>query len=324
MVVRVHLGAADVARVRLAGVPHPLGAAVLSAQLLRRPAAMATLPALSARHESAARSTAAVRELVPGTGYIPDFMTPLAGVDSIDAGIAALHETRLGSVRADLVKAYAGTPLTTRRRQLMTGDQKTLHEFTTAMHRYFTAVLAPEWPALVRATQLDVARRTRTMALSGVDAVLNGLHPAIRWRAPQLEIDTWWDGDASPDGRGLLLVPSMLAGPRPRLMRSAGGPTLLVYPIVAPHQLAGPRTDPLRALLGRSRAEVLRRLAGPGPHSTSSLAAALAISAASASEHSAALRHAGLIETRRAGRRVIHSLTPLGADLVETAGWTGT
>jgi DNA-binding transcriptional ArsR family regulator len=69
--------------------------------------------------------------------------------------------------------------------------------------------------------------------------------------------------------------------------------------------------DGLAALLGHSRAAVLRAL--QEPLGTTELAAAVGISPASASEHAKVLRAASLIESHRQGRTVRHSLTALGA-----------
>jgi DNA-binding transcriptional ArsR family regulator len=52
------------------------------------------------------------------------------------------------------------------------------------------------------------------------------------------------------------------------------------------------------------------------PRGTADLAAAVGISPASASEHAKVLREAYLTETRRAGRSVRHSLTPLGRTML--------
>ncbi|MGH3196542.1 MAG: ArsR/SmtB family transcription factor, partial [Streptosporangiaceae bacterium] len=68
--------------------------------------------------------------------------------------------------------------------------------------------------------------------------------------------------------------------------------------------------DNLATLIGPTRAAVLRALREP--HGTATLAGAVGISAASASEHAKVLRDACLIETRREGRSVRHSLRPLG------------
>ena len=70
----------------------------------------------------------------------------------------------------------------------------------------------------------------------------------------------------------------------------------------------------LAALLGPTRAAVLRALAAP--RGTVELAAAVGISPASASEHAKVLRDAHLIETRREGRAVRHSLTAVGRTIL--------
>ena len=72
--------------------------------------------------------------------------------------------------------------------------------------------------------------------------------------------------------------------------------------------------DSLAILIGSTRAAVLRALAEPC--GTADLAATTGISAASASEHAKALRDADLVQTRREGRWVRHSLTPLGRTML--------
>jgi DNA-binding transcriptional ArsR family regulator len=56
------------------------------------------------------------------------------------------------------------------------------------------------------------------------------------------------------------------------------------------------------------------------PLGAAELAAAVPISPASASEHAKTLRDASLIETRREGRGVRHSLTALGAAMAGPDG----
>jgi DNA-binding MarR family transcriptional regulator len=52
---------------------------------------------------------------------------------------------------------------------------------------------------------------------------------------------------------------------------------------------------------------------------TTELASELGVSAATVSGHTKTLREAGLIVTTRAGKAVLHSLTPLGGKLLEGA-----
>jgi DNA-binding transcriptional ArsR family regulator len=89
----------------------------------------------------------------------------------------------------------------------------------------------------------------------------------------------------------------------------------LVYPLGRFAWMAPTATkshgDPLAAVLGTTRARVLRALADE--HTTSGLARVLGISLASASTHAAVLRDAGLVTSRRQGQSVRHTLTSLGA-----------
>ena len=129
-----------------------------------------------------------------------------------------------------------------------------------------------------------------------------------------LEVRTWWDGDLPGTGHGIILLPSPLAGPRPRVLVEQGYPILLVYPVVMPARGAPADDDALGRLLGVTRALVLRRLATDGGLTTTVLSRAVGISLSSASEHASALRTAGLVTSEREGGAVRHHLTALGAE----------
>jgi DNA-binding transcriptional ArsR family regulator len=73
---------------------------------------------------------------------------------------------------------------------------------------------------------------------------------------------------------------------------------------------ADPGPDRLAALLGSTRAAVLRALVAE--RTTTELAAAVGVSLAAPSEHAKTLRSNGLITTQRAGKAVLHRCTPLG------------
>ena len=72
--------------------------------------------------------------------------------------------------------------------------------------------------------------------------------------------------------------------------------------------------DALPILVGAGRAKTLRALATPA--STTTLARRLAVTAPTASAHTAVLRNAGLITTHRDGQRVRHELTIVGTALL--------
>jgi DNA-binding transcriptional ArsR family regulator len=298
--ITLRLSPADLGRARFVSGPHPVGAAVLASQVLRG----ATAPG-------------PLRHLLPARGMLPDFVTPYRGVDSVEAGLDAIRATPRRRVRADVARAYAHLPATPWRRRLADGDRDAVELLASAVSAWFDAALRPQWDDIVLAHRRWVDRAARRWAVSGVDGVLGGLHPAVRWRAPVLEVDTWWSADLDGTGDGLLLAPSPFAGPRPRLLVEPGRPALLVFPGAPPPAAGG---DALPRLLGRTRAAVLRRLGEPGRHTTTALATAAAISLPSASEHAAALRAAGLLTSEREGGAVVHRLTPLGVELLGTGG----
>ncbi|MBY8872104.1 winged helix-turn-helix domain-containing protein [Micromonospora sp. PLK6-60] len=318
---RLRLGPADLCRIRFAERLHPVGITLLARQALRDPAAARTLPAL-ARTDAAATAApvraaaAALAQLLPARGPLPDFLTPLAGIESVPAGLAAIRSTPARRIRAELTAAYADGPATPLRRRFVAADPEVLDLFGRAVRTWFDAVLAPHWAELSATHRHHVTAAADRLTGGGLAALLDGLHPDIRWRPPVLEVRTWWSGEVSPGGEGLLLLPSPLAGPRPRVLAGPGAPVLVVYPAALGSTGARPATDPLAPLLGATRAAVLRRLGEAGGHTTTGLADAVGVGLSTVSEHAGALRAAGLITTVRAGAAVRHRLTPLGVQLL--------
>jgi DNA-binding transcriptional ArsR family regulator len=171
----------------------------------------------------------------------------------------------------------------------------------------------PRMRALVDA---DRAVRARALLDGGVEALLETLRPAVRWRRPVLETDYPVDQELRLDGRGLLLVPSVFCERTPISLFDPELPPTLVYPVGDDGPPApGPAAEGVAALIGGTRGAVLWRL-GEAAATTSELARVLDISTASASQHASVLRRSGLVVSRRAGNAVIHRITPLGAALL--------
>lgn len=80
----------------------------------------------------------------------------------------------------------------------------------------------------------------------------------------------------------------------------------------------GPVDAVFSALSDPTRRAVLRRLAD-GPASPTELAGGLPVSRQAVSKHLEVLRHAGLVESARAGREHRFSMTP--GPLADAAGW---
>ncbi|MFG1776134.1 ArsR/SmtB family transcription factor [Micromonospora sp. NPDC049048] len=317
---RLRLGPADLCRVRFADRLHPVGTAVLACQALHDPTAVRTVPGPAADAATATgrvRSAASVlRHLLPARGRLPDFLTPLDGLESVAAGLEAIRAVPARRVRVEVAAAYAHLPRTPLRRRFAEADGETMGLFGRALGTWHDAVLAPHWGELAEAHAHQVAEATGHLAAYGLDGLLNALHPAIRWEEPTLTVRTWWSATLTGTGYGLLLLPSPLAGPHPRVLVEPGQPVLVVYPAPMPRRVETSAVDPLGRLLGATRAAVLRRLGGPGRHTTTTLGRAVGISVSSASEHAGALRAAGLVSSVRDGGAVVHRLTPLGVELL--------
>jgi DNA-binding transcriptional ArsR family regulator len=319
VLLRLWFGAADLARVRVADVPHPAATVSLACQALRDPATAVRLPDLAHRLATAAPLVRPLHHLVPSHGLMPDFLTPTDGLESLEAGLSAIRSTASRRVRAQVATAYAHVPVTPMRRRFAAADPEVLDILVTALRHYFRAVLDPYWPALLRARRHDVDETGRRFARSGVDGVLAALPPGLRWRPPVLEVDTWpapGTRDVHLGGGGLLLVASPFAGPRPRVLVNPGQPAFVVYRTGSPLAVTPARAGAVHRLLGHTRAEVLRRVSEPGRHTTSSLARDTGISPSSSSEHLAVLRAAGLVISHRRGGAVVHRATDSGTDLL--------
>jgi DNA-binding transcriptional ArsR family regulator len=305
--IRLRLGVDDVARTRLAG-PSPYCELCVSAQVIQQPtspfrrlcaATGVRLPA-SASH---------LLELVPAHGNVPDFLAP-EGAHSLEEAVDIVISRPAQMIRNNLATLPwpAASSWTL---DLADGCVSARKELASSLRDYHDQVLRPLWPTIEHVLEADLRFRAGQLATMGVAATVDGLHPGIRWCDGVVEVDAPLDADVKLAGRGLQLMPSLWT--RPGFTMAWTQPTL-VYPLrrlgwMAP---AGTRRDrdPLAAVLGTTRARVLRALADE--HTTSGLARLLGISLASASTHAAILRDAGLVTSRRQGQSVRHSLTSLG------------
>lgn len=193
-----------------------------------------------------------------------------------------------------------------------------------AVDAAYRALVEPYWGRIQAGLRAEQALRGQVLINGGVERLLATLHtPRIRWCPPVLEIRAPVQADFQLSGSGLELVPSVFVGKLPALvlnLQDRAAPPKLIFP--AGRDPAGTRPWPgsppgagLAALLGRTRAAVLCSIAAGC--TTTELACRVGISAGAASQHATVLRAAGLISTRREGSAVRHTLTTLGAALLE-------
>ncbi|GAO09576.1 putative transcriptional regulator [Streptomyces lydicamycinicus] len=181
--------------------------------------------------------------------------------------------------------------------------------------------------------------RRDIMCGDGIEVLLNSLGPGIRWAAPVLEIDSESTAHLKPNGRGLLLSPSLFLQDSGAVLPSppgiADGSPVLIFPDRPSDQCglfpdeglssvpaaARRPQESLAGLVGRTRAAVLHALRDGC--SNGDLAQKLGVSPAAVSQHTATLRNAGLISTRRSGSQVVHTVTTLGRHLLRDGSDSG-
>ncbi|MFG2822304.1 ArsR/SmtB family transcription factor [Kitasatospora sp. NPDC048365] len=334
---RIHFTAQDLARVRVAATAGPLAETFAGLQILAEggsdPLYRPWRARLSGRLDRACRP---IWSLLPEPGISRQVLdlAGLAGTDpSAEAGLDSLLGVADRTLRLEL--GYASLPAADRSwlGELMSGDLTARRQLADSLAAGHRALVAPHWRRM--RAHLDAFRAdcARTLLEGGVERLLETLCPGVvRWRAPVLEVGGGAPFDVHLAGRGLVITPMVLLAGRPSLLcdlTDEAAPTGLIVPTVrdpltaaelwgadrAGDERAG--ADPLAALLGRTRAAALEQVTDGC--STTELARRLNVSPAAASQHTAVLRGAELISTRRRGGAVLHSLTPLGADLLGRA-----
>ncbi|HZB33038.1 MAG TPA: helix-turn-helix domain-containing protein [Streptosporangiaceae bacterium] len=341
---RIHFTSTDLARTHLAEGPDPLWETVFSLQMLQARygrlafAEWRQRVRVDLRRHGLASETRGLRSLVPDASYFPDFLTPPEGLLGMEAGIEAIVAAPPARVAYELgiLRERVGAP--TWAQELADRTPRARERLGRMLSGYHARAVAPYWSAIRRRTEADRAIRTRTLRTAGVEGLLDGFRPAMRWSPPVLEIPGYpLDRDLYLEERGLLLVPSHFCWGHPVSFADAELPPTLLYPLgrdpgwmhpvpsepghlplglpvpnLPPPDL--PAADPLARLLGSTRAAVLR--AASAIANTRELARHTGITPAAASQHTAVLREAGLITSRRHANSVFHQPTQLGAALL--------
>jgi DNA-binding transcriptional ArsR family regulator len=226
---------------------------------------------------------------------------------------------------AELRSVWRGGPPPPRITSLIDAGAGGPHILADVLGDYWSVAIEPHWPAMRAVLEEDVAYRAGELARNGVAAMLADMHPELSIHDDVLRIakkraDLHQDEHLS--GHGLLLVPSVFVWPNVVFAVDPARPPSLTYPARGVGNLWGRQdpcvsgADPLPALLGRSRAEILAAL--HLPCCTTDLAARLAQSPSSVSQHLSVLRRNGLVRSWRAGRRVLYLRTDLATSIVDT------
>lgn len=263
--------------------------------------------------------------LIPGDGYLADFLnpTPAGPFPELAAELAAIRASTPHNVRADLATLAAKSRPAPRLRLLHDEPEEVLEKVAAEIETYWELALAPYWHRIRQLLEADVFHRARQVAEHGSAHVLNELHDSVSWDAGTLRmVRRHCALTRDQAGSGLLLVPSAFAWPRVLTRSVAPEPPQLAYPARGIGTLWEPRatkaSDAVAAVLGRSRTLLLAELDTPA--STTQLAGHTGLSTAAVSQHLTALRDAGLVTGHRTGRSVLYARTAVADALLAPAG----
>jgi DNA-binding transcriptional ArsR family regulator len=323
---RIHFTEADLRRVQVHPPPGPMAETLLAFSFLRCPNQPRGL-FRSWHDRSMPLLTPAMRPLavvMPSGTRGPDFFTLTGEAPTIEQGIKALLAAPREAMMAELESFDEQRRLPREAWAIAEAESAARHDLADAVLAAYQAFVEPYWSQISGQLRAVQASRRRILATGGPEQLLASLQSRqIRWRPPVLEVLGSAELDLYLDGTGLALVPSLFAGKLVSLhfvMADPLAPPWLVLPwtdgpegfgLSAPPRDGGPA---LGALVGRTRATVLAGI-GDG-RTTTELAGQCGISLAAASQHATVLRNAGLVVTRRHGNAVLHTLTPLGEQLL--------
>jgi DNA-binding transcriptional ArsR family regulator len=259
--------------------------------------------------------------LVPPQGYIPDFLTPPPeeALPSMDAELARLRMTPPDRVRADVARRFAGAPLPDFAQVYLERPARAVDRLAGLLDEYWQRALEPEWPRVRALLEREVAERARQQAVHGTGSLLGDLHPAISWRSGTLRLrGARRAGRIDLAGRGLTVIPNVFVWPIACSMIADPWQPAIVYPPRGVGSLWAPNDGDahaaLDALLGRTRAAILRGLGAPC--STTELARRMGLTPSAVSQHLTVMHEAGLLVRERSGRSVLYRLSAIAEALL--------
>jgi DNA-binding transcriptional ArsR family regulator len=262
--------------------------------------------------------------VVPGRRTLPELLG-VGLVDretSMESQLQALIDLPPDEIRRDLNNVWRGRQLPPELSSVLADEHGGNRRLADAFWQYWTVAIEPHWSQARAVLDADVAFRTGRMIRTGMGGMLAGLHPEISVERDVLSIDKPnHSGTSDVHEEGLLLVPSVFVWPNLIVSDAEDGERIIVY---AARGVGNLRSSPdndsdeaLGALLGRTRAAIVSRLALP--FSTSELACALGQTPPAISQHLAVLRRSGMVTSWRAGRSVLYQRTAVATSLLSAA-----
>jgi DNA-binding transcriptional ArsR family regulator len=318
-VIRIEMNDDDLARTRLAISPLWELFASLFALHDERPRAEYAPWVQQARSALRGVELGPLDLSMPLRHSIPDFAAPIPRepLRTLSEELERVRATEPTMVRADIAEIWADDPpppwdaFVSRPREMV-------DRLADALGIYWEATLADDWPQLRAVLEGEMLARARSLALSGPEAVLEDLHPSVRWRHPMIELVKDKEAEMHLEGRPLVLIPLVFA--RGVLM----GESENEQAVALGYQARGTAAlwteeatgfdGRLELLLGHGRAAVLRALERPA--TTTELARRLSYAPSTVSAHLDVLARAGLVERHRVRRSVYYGLNDTGRAFV--------
>jgi DNA-binding transcriptional ArsR family regulator len=168
-----------------------------------------------------------------------------------------------------------------------------------------------DWPRRKRKYEADIISRTTALSQRGWAAAIGGIAQDVRWLGNgRLQITIQDQPPLDLRQAELLFIPSSL--PDGRVAWEYPARFAVIYPaagmLASPAAPAAP--EPLRRLLGPTRAEILLLIGQP--ITTTQLAAVTGLALGTIGDHLRILADAGLAERHRSGAHVLYHRTPTG------------
>ncbi|MFI0261999.1 DUF5937 family protein [Streptomyces sp. NPDC017056] len=193
------------------------------------------------------------------------------------------------------------------------------------------AFFADVWKRVRVQLAADARHKAEVLRHKGLAEALAEVSPAVSFdeNRSRVVVDKLIHGHTTAldpaVGPGITFIPTSFGWPHLLVLHATGWRPVIHYPVAAP-ELTGPASTALlesrlEALAHPMRLRLCRNLARTA-YTTGELATAHGISAPEVSRHLAILKKAGLLQTRRRGRYVLHQLdvqvvARLGSDFLE-------
>lgn len=262
--------------------------------------------------------------LAPTGPLIPDFFPELTRPWGIlEEELVMVAATPPAQVRAELEYVAQGKPLPEPLRPLYADPVRHLPGVVEEMHKYWKAVLEPDWPRIRALVMAELFDRTEQFAWGGLSQVLANLHPEVSFSNGEIHVDKphHCRNRYDLDGTGVVLVPSVFIWPKLMIQCCQAKQPSITFPPRGIAELwrvdSEIHMDPLFALVGKTRAVLLASL--NLPRTTTQLARHLDLSPASVSQHLKILKATGLASSRRRGRLVLYQRTAAATALLSAA-----